>query len=141
MKKVINGKRYDTYTATELARTSYISECDQTFHEEQLYLKRTGEYFLCTQVSKLINFENLSDDMINPEKKIFPFTLDEAKDWVKNHVNYKYDELFLFHDDENILVSVLLPETIYRMLKDESALCHETQKDIIINALWAYLDK
>ena len=47
MKKIINGKLYDTETAKLIGR-SYHGEGPRDFrhYSEELYRKRTGEYFL-----------------------------------------------------------------------------------------------
>lgn len=46
MKKIINGKMYNTETAEKLTswEHSYRSQVD--WYEEMLYKKKTGEYFL-----------------------------------------------------------------------------------------------
>ena len=46
MKKIINGKRYDTETANLCGNTSYSYRGDFHFWREELYQKRTGEFFL-----------------------------------------------------------------------------------------------
>ena len=54
MKKIINGKKYDTETAklicwydiNTLVRHNHIYENDLNFWSRNLYLKKTGEYFI-----------------------------------------------------------------------------------------------
>ena len=46
MKKVINGRRYDTEGAMRLAGYRYGMPRDLGYWEETLYRKRTGEFFL-----------------------------------------------------------------------------------------------
>ena len=47
MKKIINGRKYDTETAKEIGYWSNGYPCSDFNHcEETLYLKKTGEYFL-----------------------------------------------------------------------------------------------
>lgn len=47
MKKIINGKKYDTETANAVGAYANSGRwCDFTHYEETLYQKRTGEYFL-----------------------------------------------------------------------------------------------
>ena len=47
MKKIINGKRYDTDTATLIGYNGYNgSHSDFSYWCETLYQKRTGEYFI-----------------------------------------------------------------------------------------------
>ena len=46
MKKIINGKMYNTETANKLADYSYLYPSDFNYFEETLYKKKTGEFFL-----------------------------------------------------------------------------------------------
>ena len=46
MKKVINGKRYDTDTATLMGSDSFSNSRDFRHWIEELYRKNNGEYFL-----------------------------------------------------------------------------------------------
>ena len=48
MKKIINGRKYDTETAKEIGYWSNGYPCSDFNHcEETLYLKKTGEYLHC----------------------------------------------------------------------------------------------
>lgn len=60
MKKIINGKQYDTSTARKIA----------TAENGSLYEKKTGEYFI-----------HLEDNTIGLNI-IHPITEDQAKKWV-----------------------------------------------------------
>ena len=47
MKKIINGKKYDTETATSVGEYSSNYACsDYKYYDETLYKKKTGEFFL-----------------------------------------------------------------------------------------------
>ena len=46
MKKVINGKMYNTDTAKRMADWSYGYPGNFEYYEEELYKKKTGEFFL-----------------------------------------------------------------------------------------------
>lgn len=47
MKKIINGKKYDTNMATKVADYwNGYGASDFNYVSEELYLKNTGEYFL-----------------------------------------------------------------------------------------------
>ena len=46
MKRIISGRRYDTNTAKLIGQASYSNSRDFTYWHEELYVKRTGEYFL-----------------------------------------------------------------------------------------------
>lgn len=79
MNKVIRGKRYDTSTAES------ISEIEvSTGRREELYRKRTGEFFLAhwTQWEK-------------EESWIEPLDTEEAKEWVSENCDGDtYENLF-----------------------------------------------
>ena len=68
-KRIINGKTYNTETATSLARW----ESDDLPLAEGLFKTRLGAYFL------------LVDDQTRPGERIRPLTLDEAKQWMEEH--------------------------------------------------------
>ena len=74
MKVIIHGKQYDTKTARLVAvhRNDFNSCC------EELYYKRTGEYFIAGQKE------------ISSGKQIKPLTESEAKEWAEQ--NMKADE-------------------------------------------------
>lgn len=62
MKKILNGKLYDTDTATEIGSWTYSHPGDFNYIKETLYRKQTGEFFLyaCgganTQYSKELSY-------------------------------------------------------------------------------------
>lgn len=57
MKKIINGKMYNTETAEKLTswEHSYRSQVD--WYEEMLYKKKTGEYFLYGMVMPEVSMQ------------------------------------------------------------------------------------
>ena len=64
MKKIINGKVYDTEKARKLATSEF----------GELYEKRTKEYFVHI-VDKMIDFEEIK-----------PITKEQAEKWIKQEV-------------------------------------------------------
>lgn len=46
MKKIINGKMYNTETATELGTYEHGYVSSFSWYQENLYRKKTGEYYL-----------------------------------------------------------------------------------------------
>ena len=83
MKKIINGKKYDTETAKRLATYDNIgkgniaSYTDFNYWCTSLYRKRTGEYFIYKQ-DKAWN---------DREEPITPATEEEAKTWSENYLD------------------------------------------------------
>lgn len=97
MKKIIDGKRYDTSTARHLGsyRTD-LSASDSGYYTEDLYVKRTGEFFLYGDGearSPYHHFDELGGQV--GAEDIVPLTYAEAKEWVENYLDAdKYEHLF-----------------------------------------------
>ena len=83
MRKIINGKAYDTETAQTLAVwENGLERGDFRFVREDLYLKKTGEYFLyCQGGAMTIYSKQCSDNSYTYGHAIIPLTLAEAKTW------------------------------------------------------------
>ena len=79
MRKIINGKAYDTDTADMIAEWQ---SCGDPIRWETLYRKKTGEFFL------LIN------DPYRTGVRISPISEFEANMWVEDCANEKYEEIF-----------------------------------------------
>lgn len=87
MKKVINGKRYDTETAKEIAITKSPEGVNDFKHwEEVLYKKHTGEYFLHGFGNAASKYaESCGNSEWTPGEKIIPLTYEAAQKWVEEH--------------------------------------------------------
>lgn len=96
MKMIINGKRYDTETATLMA--SYdngLSRRDFRFLSEELYKKKTGEFFLYGNGGALTYCcRKCCDGTYCNGETIVPLSFEEAKEWVERQANEKYEEIF-----------------------------------------------
>ena len=82
MKKIINGKLYNTETAKELFYWSngYYSS-DFYWASETVYQKKTGEYFLHGQGGALSAYgESYGNNRIAGDT-IIRFSLDEFREW------------------------------------------------------------
>ena len=97
MKKVINGKRYDTDAAREIASAS-SPEGRSDFHwwEETLYRKSTGEYFLYGQGGPASKYaESCGQNQWSGGAKIMPVSLETAQKWAEEHLDADaYEEIF-----------------------------------------------
>lgn len=97
MKKIINGKMYNTETATELCYTNNgLGINDFNYIEEGLYKKKTGEFFLAGNGGAMTKYAHHCADRTScAGKAIFPLTEAEAKEWAEKHMNIeKYIEVF-----------------------------------------------
>lgn len=82
MRKIINGKTYDTETAKEVA--ILIRSCERDYFEETLFLKRTGEFFLYGEPGPLhIWLGDQAYAMAPYGRGITPLTVEEARKWAE----------------------------------------------------------
>lgn len=86
MKKVIRGLYYDTDTAKKLAGYYPVPYDVTNFrhYSEELYKKRTGEYFLYGEGGPMSPYaEYAGPNEATDGEEIKPLTFDEAKEWYK----------------------------------------------------------
>lgn len=96
MYKVINGRRYNTETATKVAEWENMDNVtDPHWYKEDLFRKKNGEFFIhgvggpASKYSKATGMNSWSGD-----EKIVPITYDEAKEWAERLEEKDYDKLF-----------------------------------------------
>ena len=89
MKKVIQGKLYDTETATEVHEWSDGAPSDFRYVEETLYRKRTGEYFLHGYGGPMTRYAEREayGSGYCYGSSIVPLTYDEARAWAEEHMD------------------------------------------------------
>lgn len=84
MKKIINGKMYNTETAKCLSEWSNGHYGDLTYVEETLYRKRTGEYFLYALSGAAGKYaEKTSYNNWSGGDRVISMTENEAKSWME----------------------------------------------------------
>ncbi len=94
MKKIINGKRYDTDTAKILGSAGYSHPGDFSFWLERLYRKRTGEYFLHGVGGPMSKYaRQVSLNEWTGGEEIHPLSPEEAQDWAEKHLEVEEFEL------------------------------------------------
>lgn len=96
MKKIINGKVYDTETATRVAGWSNnLGYSDFNWREEALYRKKTGEFFLHGAGGPRTNYAERVGNMWGDGEKIMPMTYAEAQKWAEEHLDGdEYEAIF-----------------------------------------------
>lgn len=90
MKKIIKGRLYDTDTAKEIAADGNgLSPRDFRSYSETLYLKRTGEYFLCGEGGPMTKYARRYCDGngLIGGSGIIPLTAEEAREWGEKHMS------------------------------------------------------
>ena len=96
MKQIINGKKYDTETATEVGSWwNGLSTRDFSHCRETLYRKRTGEYFLYGIGGPMSGYSHSCGNMTSGGEKIIPMTEAEAREWAEGRLGCdEYEEIF-----------------------------------------------
>ena len=97
MKKIINGKKYDTETAQKVGfYANYGSWRDFSHFEETLYKKKTGEFFLHGIGGPLTHYAVYVEmNTRSGGEKIVPLSYDEAKSWAESNLSVdEYENIF-----------------------------------------------
>lgn len=94
MKKIINGKLYDTRTARKVG--GYHNGLrDFAWCSEDLYRKRTGEFFLHGEGGARSQYAERDGDLICDGARILPMTFEEARKWAEEKLDADdYAEIF-----------------------------------------------
>ena len=112
MKRIIDGRKYDTETATEVHGWSDKAPRDFDYVEETLYRKRTGEYFLHCYGGPMTRYAEREayGSGYTYGATIIPMTYDEARSWAEGHMSVdEYEAEFgevLESDGEDVVLSV-----------------------------------
>ena len=114
MKKIINGRRYDTKTARLVGFTYYSMPGNLDYWCEDLYLKRTGEYFIHGQGGPMSKYsKRTGENEWSYGHVIRPLSLDEAKAWAEKHLSgEEYEKIFGKVQEGKVQVSTWLEESI-----------------------------
>lgn len=135
MKKIIDGKRYDTETAKEIGSDEFPGgRTDFHYWCETLYQKKTGEFFIHGEGHGLSRYAERYFDGWGWGEKIIPISYDEARGWVEHHLDADtYEEVFgpVAEDDSRKTVGFSLPVSIADTLKRMAAETGRTQSDIV----------
>ena len=97
MKKIINGKRYDTKTAELMGKRNDSS--DSRFLEA-LYRKKTGEFFLYGKGGPNSKYGWWHGNTRGPGEEIIPLTVEKAREWAKEYLcNGGYESIFVVAEE------------------------------------------
>lgn len=95
MRKIINGKSYDTNTAEEICSvTNGYYRNDFQFCKETLFLKKTGEFFLYGDGGAMSKYSQPCGNGRQGGVEIIPLSEQEAKSWVEKNSDEYYEKLF-----------------------------------------------
>lgn len=122
MKKIIDGKLYNTETAKQLGSDS--NPCGpRDFHywHEELYQKRTGEFFLYGEGGPASKYsESCGQNQWRGSEKIIPLSYKSAQEWAEEHLDAEdYEEIFgeVSEEGEDVVISAKLPAAIDTKLR------------------------
>ena len=123
MKKIINGKLYDTETAKRIGVDSYSNTRDFHYWSEELYVKRTGEYFLHGEGGPASRYAKAVDgNSWTGGEKIIPMSDKAAREWAEEHLDADdYEAAFGMPDEgDSELLSVQLPAPMMEAIRQRA---------------------
>lgn len=96
MKKVIDGKTYNTATAEHLANWwNGCSSTDFGYCIEDLYRTKKGTYFIAGEGGAMSKYaQSCGYNSVCGGEDITPLSEFEAREWVEVHANNKYEDIF-----------------------------------------------
>ena len=135
MKKIINGKLYDTDTAAlvgEWDNGLYGDRLNQCY--EELYRKRTGEYFLHGWGGPMTKYSvSVGNNEWSGGEVIIPLTVQSAMEWAQEKLSGEdYQKIFgeIEEDDTKQAVTLSISVSNYRKAKRAAEI-----KGVTISAL------
>lgn len=143
MKKIIRGKVYDTDTAKRVGGA--CGGDGFSSWSEDLYQKRTGEFFLCGEGGPATKYAEYVDgnNAWSNGSKIIPLNVDAAREWVEKHLDAEdYEALFGAPDEddtERTAISALLPAGLVRRARQRAVDGKVTLTAVLEVALEQYL--
>ena len=125
MKKIINGKVYDTATAKAVGSWSNGGTWRDFHHrEETLYRKKTGEYFLHGEGGPATNYAERIDNTWTSGERIMPMSFTDARAWAEEHLDGdEFEEIFgaVAEDESRVQVCYSLSAAAVETIKRRSA--------------------
>ena len=95
MKRIINGRKYDTTTAEEVGESSHSYRSEYDYYEETLYRKRTGEYFLYGYGHGDSKYAKQVCGDFGPGSDIIPLSYEQARAWAERELSAdEYESAF-----------------------------------------------
>lgn len=143
MKKIIEGRKYNTDTATKVGTwDNEYGASDFNYVEETLYRKQNGEFFIHgegganSRYAKSAGLNSWTGgEMIEPQ------TFESARKWAEEHLTAEeYDAVFGDPGEgEDILISVTISPQAKSLLNKTMSETGQKQSDIIENLVREHL--
>lgn len=143
MKKIINGKVYDTDKARHLGSDSYSHSGDFHHWSEALYQKRTGEFFLHGEGGPMTRYaRSVGQNEWSGSEKIIPLDVEAARKWAEDHLDADdYEEIFGLPDEdaEPVALHMMLPAQLAAAARQRAAEDGVALTRVVETALAEYL--
>lgn len=122
MKKIINGKKYDTDTAKEVgSHWNGTDPRDFSWYQETLYEKRTGEFFLYGEGGPMTRYAvSCGQNEWSGSARIIPLDHEAARKWAEKHLSAdEYESFFgtVEEDETKRIVTYSLPVSTVEKIK------------------------
>lgn len=136
MRKIINGKSYDTETAQLVGSTSNgLSYRDFGYVCESLHRKRTGEYFLHGEGGAMTRYaERIDGNSWSGGEMITPMAYEAARKWAEENLAVdEYEREFGIVDDDadEVVMTVRVTATVKAAIDREVARTGETRGQVM----------
>lgn len=135
MKKIINGKVYDTDTAKMVGSWDNRHPAnDFAYCSEELYRKKTGEFFLHGEGGALSRYASHSGDNSGWGEEIIPLTYNAAQEWAEKHLDGDgYCAIFGEPDanSEDVTLGIRVSAAAAAKLKREASMQGITQAALL----------
>ena len=125
MKKIINGKLYNTDTARQVGTWSNSADCsDLSWVEESLYQKKTGEFFLHGQGGPNTRYaQQLEASHWTSGETISLISYESAQKWAEEHLTAdQYQAVFgeISEDSSMVSLNLSLPAGLVDSIKRDA---------------------
>lgn len=141
MKKIINGKKYDTATAQKLGFFDN-NELGFSSVEEILYRKRTGEFFLLGEGGPMSKYAvSTGGGNWAGGTAIIPLSWEAARAWAEEHLDAAaYEGIFgeVAEDDSKTVMSVRISSAALEKAKRGASKSGSTLSALVEAAIAAY---
>ena len=102
MRKVIEGKRYDTDAAEKIGSDSFSNYGDLTYWSEEIYRTKKGNWFLAGEGGALTRYaRGVGQNEVGGGSAIIPLTRGKALAWLEAHA--PASEAFEPDEDDEIM--------------------------------------
>lgn len=142
MKKIINGKKYDTETAQAMGSYDINATTSFEYVEETLYRKRTGEFFLLGHGGPKTRYAvSTGGGNWSGGTQILPLSWEEARAWAEEHLDAAtYEAIFgeVEEDDSKTVMSVRISAATLGKARREAAKSGTSLSALVDAAISAY---